>query len=172
MDRQQQLDQLRRLVFAKMDMRQVQEISGLLEAANGELPDTGLSTGLLATYARPFTRQEVGALSSKWRRFPDRPDLAKVHSDLIYLRNKVYAHTDITGHRTALVWPRGAFGDRDEPSFSDEWPLLNSDWIPRIRELAEYQESRLTDEAVTLTKRLFPNPSESELEIRLGLSGP
>ena len=77
---------LRSSQHAAFDMRSARALAEWLidERHHGRVdPSTyGLLTGLVVTYARPFTESRVlGRIGSKWSSFPDRPDLKGTMSD-------------------------------------------------------------------------------------------
>ncbi|HEY8843434.1 MAG TPA: hypothetical protein VIM23_05975, partial [Gaiellaceae bacterium] len=77
-----------RLVHARVDIR----CAAALRDQLAELHEIdisyrawGLLTGMVVSYARPFTPSYAyGKLEPKWSRFKDRPDLAKHHKILLH----------------------------------------------------------------------------------------
>jgi hypothetical protein len=138
-----------RLRLAASDMRQAAAGARHLEAVAGGSTarmnadaELALETGVIVSYARPFTRQGIGQLDrAAWA--PDDEAKARLHASLIRLRNIRYAHTDKTDLRST----EDVFG---EGRFSESWqPLAASAW-PRIAELATVMEQGFADLARAL----------------------
>jgi len=109
---------------------------------NGEA-ERALETGIVVSYARPFTRQGTGQLDEK-AFAPDDPRDAKLHRSMIWLRNKLFAHTDVTGLRDTIdVFDTGRFSESRVSFADDEWP--------QIVRLAEAQGSRPSRWCTTLS---------------------
>jgi hypothetical protein len=113
---------------------------------NGDA-DEALMTGVVVSYARPFTRRQgIGALDEgAWA--PDDDAQRRLHRALILLRNRRYAHTD----KTDLRGIEDVFGDG---SYS-EWSVgIADDAWARIAELASAQALRMRDLAGRLEDTL------------------
>ncbi len=111
------------------------------ETAEGLIDDESLrgwrvlETGLVVTYARPYTldSQRRGLPEELYPEGDDRP----LHDSLMALRDELYAHTDETPHREAV----DPFGDH---SYAERYPAgLAETALPRIAGLARRQAERL-----------------------------
>jgi hypothetical protein len=164
--------QLVRLVHARFDMRSAMALAQVLdERHHGSIDELtyGLLTGLVVTYARPFTQSKggYGRLDSKWSEFPDQPDLQTIHDRLVELRKTLLAHTDDTPHRRVAVFTRGAMLD-DRPVVTEGRSAINAPGIAEVRKLLAFQEERfnvaIEDFAMQLQDLDFW-PSEAMLEL-------
>ena len=109
--------------------------AGELDRMNGDA-DRALETGVIVSYARPFTRQGIGQLdSSVWE--PASPEESSLHHAIIGLRDIRYAHTD----RTGLRGTEDVFGTGH---FAEKWSELPDDAWPRIEALADAQAKAST----------------------------
>ena len=93
--------EIERFRLAQSDMRQVIAAAQALhqERHNGDLC-RALETAIVVCYARPFgKRNKVGALHENWEPLKEFP---KLHTELLNLRDKVYAHTDETEARQVV----------------------------------------------------------------------
>jgi hypothetical protein len=147
-----------RLRIAASDIRQAAAGAHQIEASisghytiNGDA-ERALETGVIVSYARPFTRHGIGQLDSGiWA--PGDEQQAKLHKALLRLRNIRYAHTDRTDLRTT----EEVFG---EGRHSESWqPLAESAW-PRIDELASLMAERF-DELADALEEVLRNLSEA-----------
>lgn len=111
--------------------------------------DRALETGVIVSYARPFTRHGIGRLDpALWE--PDDEASANLHRELIRLRNVRYAHTD----KTDLRGTEDVFGTGH---FSEAWASLSDEAWPRIEALALAQAvafDALADELQGVLKTL------------------
>jgi hypothetical protein len=136
-----------RLRLAASDMRQAAAGPRHLEGArtggvsrmNGDA-ERALETGVIVSYARPFTRHGVGQLDRDlWAPSDERQ--ARLHMALIRLRNIRYAHTDKTELRsTEDVFGEGRFSEARLPLRDDAWPR-----IAALAEALEREFSKLAD---------------------------
>ena len=111
---EQMLKQAIRLSRAQFDMRCARAVADVLSSRHDDHGPLayGLLTGMVASYARPFTESRAyGRLSGKWSSFPDRPDLKVHHDRLLEKRRTLLAHNDLTEHRASVIWTRGALLD-------------------------------------------------------------
>ena len=115
-----------------------------------------LETGILVTYARPFSGH-----SSRTIR-PARglsPELRKFHDEIIGRRNKVYAHTDhtdirlIVNLRSTDAVDAFAAGD-DETMIREEADVLTEKGLTWLRELAQIHYTACHAEVDRLRVRL------------------
>lgn len=115
--------------------------------------ERALETGVIVSYARPFTRQKIGQLDSElWT--PADEDQARIHRALIRLRNIRYAHTD----RTELRGTEDVFGSGH---FGESWVPLHDDVWPRIERLASVQARAFDQLATELQSTMQGLPDDS-----------
>lgn len=158
---------LKALVLARLDMQSAHETAAYLlgehEAARGH--DAGLplaarrtlETGLVVTYARPFTESRGGLTVSPARNLS--PDLLAVHKQLLDLRKQFFAHNDNTPWRQLrhpeqvdelLDWPENLPAwIRDGLSVEgllEQWTLPTRGGLEAIQALAMANHERFADE--------------------------
>jgi hypothetical protein len=140
----ERLDQIRRLVIAESDMRQVEAAADYLAFASMNADAARvLETGLVVTYARPFgERQGIGTLDrDEWA--PKDEAMRKLHFALLKLRNKLYAHSDRTEFRDAVdVWALTGIGGG---KYAESHAPMSPDALPRIARLARDQRHAIRD---------------------------
>jgi hypothetical protein len=131
----------------------------------------GLLTGLVVTYARPFTEsRDLGRLESKWSSFPDRPDFKRHHDRLIEYRRTLLAHTDNPSRRRVAIFTRGYFSDR--PVVTEGRSGIDTRGIANVIELVKFQEERFRRATDEIAARLHNLASWPERElIELDVSG-
>src|SRR5712691_9293603 len=87
-----------RFVLAESDMRQVEGAASHLDARGSQMNDGAhrvMWTGLVVTYARPFSpRNRLGVISGRLARPSD--DLRPLHRNLLDRRDDLFAHNDVT----------------------------------------------------------------------------
>jgi hypothetical protein len=130
----------------------------------------GLLTGMVASYGRPFqTSDAYGQLGGKWERFHGRPDLRAHHVKLLEMRDTLLANNDLTEHRAAVIWTRGAWHpDKAQPFESP----INAQGIVEVRKLFAYQEERFLAGLQELANELqailgWPDGREADLGLEL-----
>jgi hypothetical protein len=134
----------RRLIsatFARAGFRHAKTLCETLLPDFGDWADH--ETGWLAIavlYARPFTQNEVGRLSSTSFETFDSEDLAVVHQLLLDARHRTFAHTGVHPALTAVVMPPGAWGERGSTTIGTI--AFSSELLPRIIELCDVQIGR------------------------------
>lgn len=151
--------ELRRLTLAVTDMRAASAMVDLLKERRGRdrlggtARENGLMTGLVVSYARPFSRSNrIGRIDERFERF-EAPEREAHHKQLLGLRNKLYAHTDVTILRDVIVFPPGAWG----PGVSAieatvPWAV---EAFEKFGSLIELQEGRLAKRIVELVEELY-----------------
>lgn len=100
-------------------------------------------TGWLAIavmYARPFTQNEVGRLSSTNFETFDSDELESVHRLLVSARNDTFAHTGVHPALSALVMPPGSWSERGSTT-TGEIPFAR-ELLPQIIKLCSAQINR------------------------------
>lgn len=143
-------EQVERLLLASNDMRYAS--AGAKYLAAMKINSDALrafETGVVVTYARPFTRHGVGQLGrDEWA--PEDQAHRAVHCELIWLRNRVFAHTDKTDMRGIVdVAPIGGI----ESGLYVEQHVPIGDW-PLIAAVADAQEERFRLAAEDVKARL------------------
>ena len=75
-------------------------------------------------------------------------DLHEMHSWLVQLRHKTYAHTDSQSGRTArLTFRSNEDGAPEFSGYGESWRPMPEEWMPTIINLAVYQQKRFRAEA-------------------------
>jgi hypothetical protein len=149
--------ELRRLTVALADMAAARSLADLLlERRHGAALEIGLMTGLVVSYARPFSASNhIGRLGGRWERFPDQPPFKAWHIQLQGLRDRVYAHTDRTLLREVHVLPASAW-DHDGTTVFGEMPWAFEAFAD-FRRLIDFQEKRLRARVTELVQELYPD---------------
>ena len=127
-----------------------------------------LETAIVVSYARAFTQSTLLQLDEDEYR-PEDARQSELHSKLLDLRDKAYAHTDKEGGRFAAfveLMDEVELETLDEiQSVEDlpqgfrgvvrkEWIALPREWIPDLRFLFEAQAHRFIREAMVIELRL------------------
>jgi hypothetical protein len=146
-------------LFAISDMYAVVSAAHMLVSDIGEQRlDSGdrlaLETGLVVSYARPFT-QSRGGYQLQPADEPDDEDARELHEWLLAQRNRVYAHTDETEARRVLelaeadLPPLENFNFRQsviEPMRLGRIAAMATALAYRYKAAAELERSRLAGE--------------------------
>lgn len=137
------------LLLAASDMDQAAAAARALEAETDYNLARALETAIAVCYARAFTQSSLFKLNRDTYEPPD-PRLAELHKELFNVRDKVYAHTDKEGGRSATVLVRTS--PVELPGTVDFY--RQEDWVPMPREvlpvaleLFEVQRKRFHNEA-------------------------
>jgi hypothetical protein len=147
--------QVIQLVHAATDMRCAAALADKL--LDGPADDFsawawGLLTGMVVSYARPFTTsQTYGNFPAKWSKFKGKPFFKRHHDRLIEYRHGLLAHTDLSPHREVVVFPSG--GPLRVPFVTERRFPVGLNGIQEIRNLFGFQEERFSAEALELVKR-------------------
>ena len=129
---------LEALILAGGDMFDVLETSRYLLGEHPDAPGHDgqmpwhvrrtLETGVFVTYARPFIGMRGDGHMRRARGLSD--ELRASHDDIVFRRNRVYAHTDRTPLRRILE-----LSDPDErAAWVRERGELQEEWFPPTRE--------------------------------------
>jgi hypothetical protein len=136
------LREVKRLVLAKSDMRQVSIAADYLNTYATKMNSHVVRvmwTGIVVTYARPFSKNKgVGAVEGRLIRLDDHMQRS-LHGQLCELRNQLFAHTDETELRgivDASELLDGAEG------YVEEHESMNLGALRDIVELADELEKR------------------------------
>jgi hypothetical protein len=175
------LVQAQRFEFAASDMRDVVVAAEWFAAAEAVPPVGGgvIETGIVVTYARPFTDNGIGRLDPTKYRPKDR-ELAALHRRLIALRDTLLAHTDSTALRRIaeggvadIDWSAGPVsGVGIEPGRAVEVrvdPFARPEFTA-IARLAREQVTRF-EEAAEEARAKLPAGSPRAVRQRITLSG-
>ena len=152
-DRNRALKRQSALLLAASDMDQAAAAVRALEAEQDDynlMP--ALETAIAVCYARAFTQSSLFPLDRNTYE-PTDPVLAELHKVLCKLRDKVYAHTDKDGGRSAAVLVRTdpvELPGRVEFLRQEDWVPMPRDSLPVALELVEIQGTRFHNEAGTL----------------------
>jgi len=160
-DRERLLSEIKRLVLAESDMKQVATAADYLHAYAGEMSDhveRVVWTGIAVTYARPFSQSNrIGAIRGKLARLDD-PLTRSLHERLCELRDQLFAHTDATELRgivdTSAMLGLG-MGD-----YAEEHVPMSVSALPRIAELANLLRDRFAARREELQEQLRHTSSE------------
>jgi hypothetical protein len=162
------------LTRAEFDMRSALAVAKQLETHNedhGALA-YGLLTGMVASYCRPFTTSHAyGQLAQKWQQFPGTPHLKAHHVKLLKMRHSLLAHNDLTEHRAAVIWTRGAW-HQDKAIVVEARSPIHVPGILEVQELFEHQKERFRDGSQDLVDKLQPVfgwPDAREVDLGLEL---
>ena len=159
----------RALLLAVDDMSQAGAALQALEREHANYNLTlALETAIVVSYARAFTQSTLLQLDEDEYR-PEDARQSELHSKLLDLRDKAYAHTDKEGGRFAAfveLMDEVELETLDEiQSVEDlpqgfrgvvrkEWIALPREWIPDLRFLFEAQAHRFIREAMVIELRL------------------
>jgi hypothetical protein len=148
--------QIAQLMRAQFDIRSADSLAEELDSHHGSISPLawGLFTGMAVSYARPFATSKLfGNLPARWRKFPDRPELAAQHQRLIDFRNGLVAHNDATTHRVTKVFPRGEIM-RGSATVVEGRSPIHTAGIKEARVLFQYQVERLSEHGGKLVNEL------------------
>lgn len=150
------LYEIRRYRFAQSDMRQAGAAALLLNEPsvrlNGDV-ERVLETGLVVTYARPFTAGGVGTLGGKHAR-PEAEEHRLLHMEMLARRNDLYAHSDITERREVVDAFAGfGTGTLGGKYFEAHHPVDRGQ-LPSVIALCGAQEGRYASKADALEAAL------------------
>lgn len=115
-----------------------------------------LETGMLVTYARPFSGKSGRTISPA---SDLSPILRGLHDDIILRRNKVYAHTDYTDFRQIVnLRSDGAISafiaDDDETLNREVWDYLSDEGLLHLGKLSQIHYTQSHAELDQLRERL------------------
>ena len=154
------LKEIKRLRLAASDMDQVAAATATLAEVrlNGGA-ERIMYTGIVVAYVRPYRNAGIGELNeAEWA--PHYSDRA-LHDRLVFLRDKVYAHTDDTVYRG--VEDTSSLLDIDGgPTYAESYVSMSPEGIQRIGQIAEAQAKRFSHAADELEHQLGrPRPDGS-----------
>lgn len=135
-ERQDPVRAAKRLLLASQDMREAHEAAEwLIERPSARI----LETALAVSYARPWTSASIGELEDHW--LPTADLDRNLHSDLLRLRNKLYAHTDDDLGARGIRDVSGMIGSKGI-TLANEWRHLKPELLPVMSQLATGQQAR------------------------------
>ena len=146
--------ELRRLTLAVYDMNAAAALILRLQerGLGGDALENGLMTGMVVAYARPFSASNrIGRISTDFDSFEDSQKEAH-HQQLLALRDKLYAHTDVTILRNVIVFPPGAWGERGSATATTPW---SKEAFDKFGALIQLQTQRLRDRIADLVEELY-----------------
>lgn len=161
-----QVRALKRLVIAATTFEHVQALCSHIESLGREtftplhIP---LFAGVSVTYMKPFMRSDgLGPLPRRFHKFPNAPGYEKTHNDLKNGRDWYYAHRDALRAARLLLDPTRRKGFEDVilhveetgVSFSLNEQSWSIDSVHRVRNLCDYQKSRIDKEMIGLLNAL------------------
>jgi hypothetical protein len=133
----------RRLIgatFARAGFRDARSLCETLVEAGRYADHKTDWLAIAVLYARPFTQNEVGRLSSTSFEAFDSEELDAVHRLLVSARHNTFAHTGVHPALSAVVLPPGAWSERGSTTVG-EVPFA-SELLPQIIELCDTQIER------------------------------
>jgi len=149
-DRNRALKRQRALLLAASDMEQA---AAAARALNAETNDhnlmRALETAIAVCYARAFTQTSLFRLNRDTYE-PGDSVLAELHRTLCKVRDKVYAHTDKTGGRSATVLVQTQpieLPGRVDFLRQEDWEPMPREALPVALVLFRVQRKRFHDEA-------------------------
>jgi hypothetical protein len=145
-EKAQAIRHVRQLVLARGDARialalvaEVEERVELDVDAGSDLT-WGLLTGIVVSYLRAFTHHKP--LPDTVTTFDDRPDLARLHERLVFIRDKVLAHSDASSDDRSIVLMGTGEINGASPIALESRVLLAPAASHQLRELLEFQLNR------------------------------
>jgi hypothetical protein len=181
---EKQISALRRLAFAELTFRQAHLLCNHIESlgprniANLWMP---LLAGVIVTYMKPFGRCDgLGPLSGSFSHFPAGSLHKQTHEDIARGRDWTYAHRDVLNAPKLLSTPkdRQAIAEvvlhftKGSTTIHIREPAWHPETIFRIRELCEFQSSRVGAEMKSLFITLAGNKSYKPGKYVLGRDFP
>lgn len=157
--RQRLKKEIESLELAKFDLEAALVLCELLEERKGRELTWGIWTGIVTSYARPFTRG-TRWLGQGWSTCPD-PGMQELHDRLYKLRNTIFAHNDKTDARGVMVFPPW---DQAPLHTSEEQRILNPNAIGPIQHLCHKQLERIKERLAKALEELFDEPLREEME--------
>jgi len=152
--RERLLREVKRLVLARSDMRQVSIAAKYLSAYATKLNSQVVRviwTGIVVTYARPFTKKnKLGAVQGRVIHFEDHMQRS-LHGRLCELRNQLFAHTDETELRGIVAASEVLDGAE---GYVEEHESMNLGAVPDIAELADELGKRFTTRVREIEEQL------------------
>jgi hypothetical protein len=136
-------------------MRQAVAAARLLQVTSDVHGARALETALVVCYARPFGSNDgIGPLSRETYAPVGTGELT-LHKDLLWLRDKAYAHTDKASGRSIKTARLTATSS--EP-YAEHWIALNREALPLVIALFESQAIRFSAEAKDTADELAELP--------------
>lgn len=139
----------KRLLLAAQDMKEARDAAAALETSAALRRP--LETAMIVSYARPWTKASIKRLEDHW--LPENAVDLEIHERLLFLRRKVYAHSDIDVSARGIRDISGIVGS-DGPEFAVEWRQINESLFPAVSALAEQQRKRFREGARELSRRV------------------
>ncbi len=162
---------IKRLIWAKLDVRSALELAEHLHANYDELQKgwafRAIQTGIVVSYSRPFGENEnLGTLSSTFRNFDD-PGTQHVHDGILRARDILEAHTNFRELPSFVKSASGNPADSLQVEIEIDtaglifWsiapPFLEKDHIGHVIHVCQIQEKRL-DVALQVALKAMAGP--------------
>ncbi|HEU5371532.1 MAG TPA: hypothetical protein VFU51_04000 [Gaiellaceae bacterium] len=143
--RERLLRERKRLVLAESDMKQAAAAAAHFVEYGADMngdAERALITGIIVTYARPFTASRGSSLGAIQGRLaePESPALRHLHAELLQRRNDLFAHNDETEFRDELDIV-AHLGD-GEGRFVEAWTPVDYAVFASIERMASAQRDR------------------------------
>jgi hypothetical protein len=144
-----------RLVLAESDMKQAavaaEHLAALGPEMNG-LAERVMWTGLVVTYARPFSASnEVGPVTGQIVKLSDHLQRS-LHEMLCHLRGEVFAHNTLTNLREPVSV--GELMGTESAAYVESYSPMNPGALRDIAELAREFEKRFSDRLSEIEEEL------------------
>lgn len=160
--REQRKRTLCRLVLARADIEATLRICDLADRigiAQGDDFYFALHYAIVASYARPFSGNDLGDLKGRWCKFGE-PRLDEAHKHLVEVRNKYVAHSDASSRPVTIHTPGARLDDGTLATSYGVQALnvaLTVESYKVVRELCLSLQERLTGAINDEIPRLFPH---------------
>jgi hypothetical protein len=135
-------------------MDQAAAAARALETEDEYLLARALETAIAVCYMRPFTKGSLGELPPSFVPAAD-PD-ARYHAELKTLRNKVYAHTDKAGGRSASMNVDAVDEGLVTFAHRDVWFPIERGALPTLIDFFARQAGHFRREAAHIQAKLEP----------------
>ena len=157
---------LKRLIIAATTFDHVKLLCAHIESLGAETftpLHVPLFAGVSVTYMKPFMRSDgLGPLPRKFQEFPGAVGHQKTHEDLKNGRDWYYAHRDMLKAPNLLSNPDKRAGFEDITLHVEEsgisFSINEQSWsitsVSRVRNLCDYQKSRIDKDLVALINAL------------------
>jgi hypothetical protein len=153
--------ELYQLSVARADIRAAMEACELMleRSEDHDEPRRLLQTAMIICYARPFTdNKPLGRISNEWLR-DLAPEQRGLHEDLLYLRKKAVAHTDLAEIKVFIAPPGTTLPGIHQPferlgTAVRHWALPLGD-VEKIRQLCVDVGVTVSLEVETLLQKLY-----------------
>jgi hypothetical protein len=142
------------LLLAGSDMDQAAAAARALQSEDDYLLARALETALAVCYMRAFTQSSLMTLPAEF--VPTGEPDGRYHDELKALRDKVHAHTDKAGGRSASINVETVEDGFVRLAYRDAWLPFERGAIPAIVDFFERQGEHFRHEAAHIQVKLEP----------------